>query len=217
MDVLKIKEELDALYSKLNPPYGIVPEWHAPAATDNEIMAAETRFGVTLPVELKETFKVFSGISHESPYFMGDEFSKIKGMVKKAAGDKYAAHLEDSLVVTLISPLDEWEVPDMAKFGPHQEYCNMLARVQGLGRGKCQAVFYECGQDVLHDSHFVYIGSSDWETIFIDLNPAGKHFGALYNAYPSDEQDFLLIYKIADNYLDFLERLKKSLETRLKS
>ena len=217
MDILKLKKELDALCARIDPPFGIVPIWHEPPMTDEQIAKEEARLGVTLPVEIKEAYKVFSSISIEMPYFMGDEFDNMKKAAAQIIGAENIDFLKDTLVVCGIYPLDEWEAPSDKKWSAHHNYRDMLRRAPGLGHKKCQAVYYGCDAEILHDRYFMFIGASDFESIFIDLNPASKHFGAIYNVYPSDEQEFLLVYKIADNYFQFLDRLKKSLEIQLKS
>lgn len=44
MNLNILKTRLDALYSKLNPPYGVIPAWHEPAATNEEIEETEKHF-----------------------------------------------------------------------------------------------------------------------------------------------------------------------------
>ena len=75
MDIAALKKELDALYARLAPPYGVVPVWHEPAVTENDIAKAEKKLGAALPDEIKTAYQVFSGIvDMETPYFMGEEF-----------------------------------------------------------------------------------------------------------------------------------------------
>ena len=210
MDISALKKELDALYARLAPPYGVVPVWHEPAVTENDIAKAEKKLGAALPDEIKTAYQVFSGIvDMETPYFMGEEFSTIKKVADDAFGAKAARFIADDLLITKIFPLDEWEASGASGWGAQQNYRDMLAG------GSCKAAYYGCDAGVLESKFFIHIGSSDWESIFIDLDAAGGNFGAIYNARPSDEEDFLLVYKIADSYFQFLARLKHSLQTRL--
>ena len=54
MNISEVKNELDALYSQINPPYGVVPQWHEQGVTDEKIVEIESRLGVTLPLEVRE-------------------------------------------------------------------------------------------------------------------------------------------------------------------
>ena len=210
MDIAALKKELDALYARLAPPYGVVPVWHEPAVTGNDSAKAKEKFGATLPDEVKAAYQVFSGIIDvEAPYFMGKEFGAGKKVAEDVFGTKAARFLKDDLLVTGIFPLDKWEAPGASGWGAQQNYRDMLAG------GNCKAAYHGCDASILEGKFFIHIGTSDWESIFIDLDAAGENFGAIYNARPSDEEDFLFVYKIADNYFQFLSRLKQSLETRL--
>ena len=74
-----------------------------------------------------------------------------------------------------------------------------------------------CVEGILSDELFVHIGNSESESVFIYLNASSENFGAIYNVDASRSEAFLLVYKIADNYLDFIECIKKSLEIQLQS
>lgn len=224
MNIVEIKQELDSLYSRVNPPYGVVPEWHEPAVTDEEIAAVEERLGVSLPAEVKEVCKVFSGITDYTPYFMGEQFRAFQDKAAQIIGQEEADMLEDDVEIGTIYPLTEWGVYDEDSWNPKEEsYFEIIdeyeqARAEGeAGEYDNVVAHIDCEEGIISDNLFVHIGDYNYGSVFICLNPASKNFGAIYNVFDCKSHVYLMVYKIADNYLDLIERLKKSLEIQLQS
>lgn len=223
MNIAELKKELDTLYSKINPPHGVVPEWHEPAVTDDDIAAVENRLGVSLPVEVKEVCKVFSGITHDTLYFMGEQFRAMQDKAAKIIGSENAEELEDDTEIGVIYPLTDWGVNDEDSWEPKEDYLELIEeyeadRAEGEVEEYYSVVAYvDCEEGIISDDLFVHIGDFNYGSIFICLNPDSKNFGAIYNVFDCKQNIYLLVYKIADNYLDLIERIKKSLEIQLQS
>ena len=206
MNISEVKNELDALYSQINPPYGVVPQWHEQGVTDEKIVEIESRLGVTLPLEVREVYKVFSGISHDTPYRIGGRFHDIKEKLLSSI-DLNGADFDDDLVISKIEPLEKWGESDEL-YDPKKEYKELIEYMsQPDSEGK--AVFIDCDDDILSERHFIYIGSSYSESVFTNLNSASKDFGSIYNVKPFHPD--LIVYKIANGYFDFIGHLKESL------
>lgn len=91
MNAEVLKTRLNSLFARLNPPYGVVPEWHEAAAGEAEIRDTETRLGVCLPEDVKAAFRSFSGISHETPYLMSEHFETLRRKLAAASSPPQAA------------------------------------------------------------------------------------------------------------------------------
>lgn len=103
MNFSVLKSDLDNLFKRLNEPTDIVPEWTDRGVSAEALKEAEARLGVAFPEVLKLASMQFSGIYHETPYFMGDIFEKIQNQVFKKtkwelSEDDFADELEVQLV-----------------------------------------------------------------------------------------------------------------------
>lgn len=210
MNAFELKNELDELYAQLNPPYGVTPQWHELGATEDEIKSVESRLGVALPTEVKEIYKVFSGITHETPYYMGKDFLEIKNTLLTAL-DVNEEEFGDDLVISFIEPLEKWGIVDEL-YDPKKEY-NDLIEYMNEPESEGKAIFIGCSKDILCNEQFIYIGASYAESIFINLDMNSKDFGAIYNVTPFYPD--LIVYKIANGYFDFINHLKASLKVQL--
>ncbi|MGF6148212.1 Uncharacterised protein [Kingella potus] len=207
MNAAALKSRLDSLFARLNPPYGVVPEWHEAAASEAEIRAAEMRLGVRLPEDVKTVFRSFSGISHETPYFMGGRFETLRSKIA-AAGCLAAddSGFQDDLVIVQIKRLGEWGTADEL-YNPKEEYRRLPEAMAEEGG---QAFYDGCTQETIDNPAFVYIGDSYAETLFANLIEGSEHYGAIYNLRPYYPHFFA--YKIADSYTGLLDLIVQSLE-----
>lgn len=157
MNAEVLKTRLNSLFARLNPPYGVVPEWHEAAAGEAEIRDTETRLGVCLPEDVKAAFRSFSGISHETPYLMSEHFETLRRKLA-AAGCLTAddSEFQDDLVITQIKRLSEWGVADEL-YNPKEEYRRLP---EAMAQEGGQAFYDGCTQEIIDNPAFVYIGDS---------------------------------------------------------
>ena len=207
MNAEALKTRLNNLFARLNPPYGVVSEWHEAAAGAAEIRDTEARLGVRLPEDVKAAFRSFSGISHETPYLMGERFETLRRKLT-AAGCLTAddSEFQDNLVIAQIKRWSEWGKADEL-YNPKEEYRRLP---EALAQEGGQAFYDGCTQEMIDNPAFVYIGDSYAETLFANLAEGSEHYGAIYNLRPYYPHFFA--YKIADSYTDLLERIVQSLE-----
>lgn len=83
MNIVKLEKDLDNLFKGINEPYDVVPEWADSGLSMEAFQDAEARLGVVFPEVLKDASRQFSGIYHETPYFMAESFKKIQTEVLK--------------------------------------------------------------------------------------------------------------------------------------
>lgn len=206
MKMKELKESLDQLFARLSPPYDIVPEWHGPGVTANEMKEVERRF-LALPNEVKLVCSEFSGLGHDCPLYMGEEFESLHRLVIEKNPD---FELDDDLGISKIVDLRFWGTdPEMSEIKEMDISC--LLETQERNRIACDFDLKK-----LEDDNFVMIGATSYsDCIYIDLtDPESPDFGKIYNtiasAYP-----YFMMFKMADSYLDLMKKLKKSLEIKL--
>lgn len=208
MNLNILKTRLDALYSKLNTPYGVIPAWHEPAATNEEIEETENRLNVILPSELKSIFKLFSGITHDTPYFMCEHFLNLKKkLLELRCIEKDDMDFKDDLIIAQIKSLRNWGMKDDL-YDPKSEYANIIDEMG-------EAFFSDCTKELIFHDKFILIGESYSESVFINLVEGDENYGAIYNLRPYYPNFFA--YKIANGYLDFLCQIERSLESQISS
>ena len=206
MEIKELKKSLDQLFSRLNPPYGVVPEWHGSGVTADEIKEVEGRF-LALPNEVKLVCSEFSGLGHDCPLYMGEEFGALHSFVAEKIPD---FELNDDLEISTIVDLRSWGTdPEMSEM-KEMDVSSLLST-----RERNRAAYNHFDLKKLEDDNFLMIGTSYGDSVYIDLtDPASPDFGKIYNtiaaAFP-----YFVIFKIADNYLDLMKRLRKSLEIKL--
>ena len=226
MDVVALKNELDNLNAAFVKKYNWSKdflEWHSPGVSDEDIAAAEKRLGVALPQEVKQVCKVFSGVYFDMPYHAPEKFSEVREKMAIIVSAEDAAELDDEQMTSDLSikilPVDKWGVVDPL-WNPKEEYCKVLAGPGDDDEDEYdpgQGVYCGCEEGIVQDEFFIHIGYASNGDIFMDLNAGSSNYGALYHISPANDYSYLLVYKIADNYLDFLERYKTSLEIELQS
>lgn len=208
MDYAALKVELDSLYAQLNEPHGVVPEWAERGLTSAELLEVENRVGIKLPPAMKQALMVFSGISHETPYYLGSRFAAIqKEVIKRSKRELTEDDFSDDLEIAMTFPPQDWDGDEL----------NELRAIQAEGLQDVetkQLIAVDCDTAWLKNEKFLMIGTTYSESLFINLiDEKDAHYGALYNAaflYP-----FFVIYKVADSYEDFLVNLQGSLKKRI--
>lgn len=206
MNTAQLKAQLDAHFAQLHEPPGVVPQWHSPAASADDIAAARARLGA-LPDEVAQLFAAFGGLEHnDTPYQLGERFAALAQAVQAQAtepcDDVQEAGLADDLMLNDIYPLSQWgEDPDGLR-DIHREQLDALA---DGGKAICIGGL---SAKQLDDERLVLIGSSSSGALFIDLDPSRPSYGAIFNTrdfYPD-----LVVHRIADNYLHLWQTLLQS-------
>lgn len=216
MDVVAFKKEMDSICAECAQkggfPYGdnVQQQWCGSGATDEDIAAAEKRIGAPLPQEVKDACKVFSSVYLTVLYPAGKELDDVQNKAAAIFDEETARNanegvFEDGLEISHIFPVSEWGVTDQ-QWNPKKEYCEALDEEDDLRE---TIVCCGCEESIVRDRFFIHIGHSNYGEVFMDLNPESSNYGALYH---TSLNQWLEIFKIADGYLDFLGRLKKSLE-----
>lgn len=216
MDILALKEEIDRLCAecaqKGGYPYGdsAQQQWCGQGATDEDIAAAEKRIGAALPQEVKDACKVFSSVYLTVLYPAREALEAVHKKAAEIFDEETASNANegvfaDGLDISHTFPVAEWGVAD-PQWNPKKEYCDALDDDDDLLE---TIVCFGCEEGIVRDRFFTHIGGSNYGEVFMDLNPESSNYGALYH---TSLNQWLEIFKIADSYLDFLGRLKKSLE-----
>lgn len=133
-----------------------------------------------------------------------EQSRRNKKTIAKSSSD---LDFEDNLEITYISDMREWEKEEMSSMKKiNIEQLNEID----------DSLIITCEIDIetIKKEKFFMIGTSYSDSIYIDLtNPKSKSHGAIYNsAFP---YPYFLIYKIADNYHEFLTNIEKSLITKV--
>lgn len=208
MNFSVLKSDLDNLFKRLNEPTDIVPEWTDRGVSAEALKEAEARLGVAFPEVLKLASMQFSGIYHETPYFMGDIFEKIQNQVfKKTKWELSEDDFADELEVQLVYAPPDWGNEELQSLKAlNIEYLSDI--------GKSKHIGIDCELAWVRDEKFIMIGTTYSESLYMDLRePASNpNYGSLYNLISLDP--FCIMYKVADDYGQFLLNIKHSLEKK---
>ena len=169
----------------------------------------EASLGVALPEVLKLASIQFSGIYHEAPYFMGDACKAIQSQIIKSSKHELTEYdfSDDLEIQTVYSPA-EWESEDLVKMKAlNVEYLRDVGKNKHIG--------VDCNLGWLVSPKFMMIGTTYSESLYIDLRelPNNAGYGAIYNFVSLDP--FGIMYKLADDYGQFLLNIKHSLEKKI--
>lgn len=77
MNPVTLKKSLDNLFSKINPPYDVTPEWCNNGLSTREMEEIQKILG-PLPEDIQKIHQIFSGLHHECPYFLWNKAEEIK-------------------------------------------------------------------------------------------------------------------------------------------
>lgn len=209
MNFSALKSDLDNLFKRLNEPTDIVPEWTDPGVSTEVLKEVEASLGVALPEVLKLASIQFSGIYHEAPYFIGDAFKAIQSQVIKSSKHELTEDdfRDDLEIQTVYSPA-EWESEDLVKMKElNVEYLRDVGKNKHIG--------VDCNLGWLVSPKFIMIGSTYSESLYIDLRelPNNTGYGAVYNFVSLNPLG--IMYKVADDYGQFLLNIKHSLEKKI--
>lgn len=169
MNFIELEEDLDNLFKRLNEPYDVVPEWADPGVSMDALKDAETRLGVVFPEVLKDASRQFSGIYHETPYFMGDSFKKIQNEVlKRSKREVSEEYFIDDLEISIVYAPTEWDSEDAHGLKAlNVEYMSEIDTKQYIG--------VDCDLTWLYESSFLLIGATYSESLYMDLrDPASN-------------------------------------------
>ena len=209
MNFAALKSDLDNLFKGLNEPSDIVPEWTDPGVSAEALKEVEVSLGVALPEVLKLASIQFSGIYHEAPYFMGDACKAIQSQIIKSSKHELTEYdfSDDLEIQTVYSPA-EWESEDLVKMKAlNVEYLRDVGKNKHIG--------VDCNLGWLVSPKFIMIGTTYSESLCIDLRelPNNAGYGAIYNFMSLNP--FGIMYKVADDYGQFLLNIKHSLEKKI--
>ena len=209
MNFSVLKSDLDNLFKRLNEPTDIVPEWTDPGVSAEALKEVEVSLGVVLPEVLKLASIQFSGIYHEAPYIIGDAFKAIQSQIFKSSKYELTEYdfSDDLEIQTVYSPA-EWESEDLVKMKAlNVEYLRDVGKYKHIG--------VDCNLQWLVSPKFMMIGTTYSESLYIDLRelPNNAGYGAIYNFVSLDP--FGIMYKLADDYGQFLLNIKHSLEKKI--
>ena len=209
MNFAALKSDLDNLFKGLNEPSDIVPEWTDPGVSAEALKEVEASLGVALPEVLKLASIQFSGIYHEAPYFMGDACKAIQSQIIKSSKHELTEYdfSDDLEIQTVYSPA-EWESEDLVKMKAlNVEYLRDV--------GKNKHIRVDCNLGWLVSPKFMMIGTTYSESLYIDLRelPNNAGYGAIYNFMSLNP--FGIMYKVADDYGQFVLNIKHSLEKKI--
>ena len=209
MNFAALKSDLDNLFKGLNEPSDIVPEWTDPGVSAEALKEVEASLGVALPEVLKLASIQFSGIYHEAPYFMGDACKAIQGQIIKSSKHELTEYdfSDDLEIQTVYSPA-EWESEDLVKMKAlNVEYLRDVGKNKHIG--------VDCNLGWLVSPKFMMIGTTYSESLYIDLRelPNNAGYGAIYNFMSLNP--FGIMYKVADDYGQFVLNIKHSLEKKI--
>ena len=219
MDVVALKNELDRLCAecekKGEPVYGDEQRWHSSGVSDEDIAAAEQRLGVALPQEVKDVSKVFSGVYIDGPeYPLQQELQELRKKAVEVLGEEdaeYVAEFEDGIHIGAIYSVTEWGVAGTVwDWEAKKSYCEALDDDNPSAPVCCG-----CADDIVRDRFFTHIGCSNYGEVFMDLNPESSNYGALYHT--SAMPACVLVFKIAESYIDFIGRQKQALQTLMQA
>lgn len=209
MNFAALKSDLDNLFKGLNEPSDIVPEWTDPGVSAEALKEVEARLGVAFPEALKLASMQFSGLYHEAPYFMGDAFEKIQSQVLKKSNKELSEDdFADELEVQMVYAPTDWDNEELQSLKTlNIEYLSDI--------GKSKHIGIDCELAWVRDEKFMMIGTTYSESLYMDLRePASNpNYGALYNLMSLDP--FCVMYKVADDYGQFLLHIKHSLEKKI--
>lgn len=209
MNFAALKSDLDNLFKGLNEPSDIVPEWTDPGVSAEALKEVEASLGVALPEVLKLASIQFSGIYHEAPYFMGDACKAIQSQIIKSSKHELTEYdfSDDLEIQTVYSPA-EWESEDLVKMKAlNVEYLRDVGKNKHIG--------VDCNLGWLVSPKFIMIGTTYSESLYIDLRelPNNAGYGAIYNFMSLNP--FGIMYKVADDYGQFVLNIKHSLEKKI--
>ena len=209
MNFAALKSDLDNLFKGLNEPSDIVPEWTDPGVSAEALKEVEVSLGVALPEVLKLASIQFSGIYHEAPYFMGDACKAIQSQIIKSSKHELTEYdfSDDLEIQTVYSPA-EWESEDLVKMKAlNVEYLRDVGKNKHIG--------VDCNLGWLVSPKFMMIGTTYSESLYIDLRelPNNAGYGAIYNFMSLNP--FGIMYKVADDYGQFVLNIKHSLEKKI--
>ena len=209
MNFAALKSDLDNLFKGLNEPSDIVPEWTDPGVSAEALKEVEASLGVALPEVLKLASIQFSGIYHEAPYFMGDACKAIQSQIIKSSKHELTEYdfSDDLEIQTVYSPA-EWESEDLVKMKAlNVEYLRDVGKNKHIG--------VDCNLGWLVSPKFMMIGTTYSESLYIDLRelPNNAGYGAIYNFMSLNP--FGIMYKVADDYGQFVLNIKHSLEKKI--
>ena len=199
-------DDLNNLYSKLNEPHGIIPNWTNTNLSANDIQSIENILDIKIPPEMRAASLVFSGVFHETPYFLENFQSLSNEIFKKSKNEITTEDFKNDLIISNVFSIDEWNSDELNELrAVHQE--GML----DIESNK----IIPLGLDLktIKNEKFLLIGTSYSESIFINLVDEHDEFGSLYNGinlYP-----FYIVYKIANNYRNFLDIIEKSISMQI--
>lgn len=209
INFVALKYEFDNLFKGLNAPYDVVPEWTGAGVSLEVLQEAEARMDVAFPEVLKDVSGQFSAIYHETPYFLGNAFKKIQSeVIKRSRREISEDCFKDDLEISIVYAPAEWDGEDAQGLKAlNVEYMSEMDAKQYIG--------VDCDLMWLHDRSFLLIGATYSESLYMDLRePASNpHYGALYNF--NSLEDFCILYKVADDYGQFLLNIKHSLEKKI--
>ena len=210
MDYTALKVRLDDLYAQMNEPQGVVPEWAEPAMSGAEIKEQEARLGCQLPEEMSLALAAFSGISHDTPLYLGAAFKDLQKQVILQSGRELGKEdFQDDLEITVLYSPQEWRGEELQEL--------RAIDAEGLGEVEShQQIAVEADMAWLNDERFILIGTTYSQSLYLNLMDVNSpHYGAVYNLvfpYP-----FAVLYKVADGYQDLFEKIEASLQRKLKS
>ena len=209
MNFAALKSDLDNLFKGLNEPSDIVPGWTDPGVSAEALKEVEASLGVALPEVLKLASIQFSGIYHEAPYFMGDACKAIQSQIIKSSKHELTEYdfSDDLEIQTVYSPA-EWESEDLVKMKAlNVEYLRDVGKNKHIG--------VDCNLGWLVSPKFMMIGTTYSESLYIDLRelPNNAGYGAIYNFMSLNL--FGIMYKVADDYGQFVLNIKHSLEKKI--
>jgi hypothetical protein len=205
MDFLGLKKELDGLYAVLNEPHSVVPEWTDPGISERDLVVVENRLGVRLPECIRCSSREFSGIYHETPYFLGGHFEKIKEEVfLKSGGELNDNDFRDNLILHEVEALMKWGQEDLKALRDIED--EVISETDSVN-----LISVECDPAWLKNERFMLIGTTYAASLFINLiDEDDVNYGSLYNSISL--HPFYVVYKVANDYGCFLENIRRSLK-----
>ena len=210
MDYVRLKNDLDRLYSELNEPSDVAPQWAEPGLTETEIQDQEVRLGIRLPENMRQALSVFSGISHETPLYQGVHFPALqKAVLLKSGRELTSDDFQDDLEICYLAPPQEWLNEELQALREVDDEALSMTDAD-------EQIAVNADIAWLKHKRFFLVGATYSQSLYLNLIDEGHFdYGAFYNLQVLDP--FVLLYKVAPNYQDFLQKIVDSLQRKINS
>ena len=209
MDYQTLKNELDGLYAQLNEPRGIVPQWAETGLTSEGISDLEKGLGVKIPASMQRALAVVSGVSHESPLYLGSLFSSLqKQVLRQAKGDLTRDDFLDDLEICYVASPSEWQKEELQALRAVDDEELQMTEPH-------ERIAIDADMEWLSDQRFVLVGTTYSQSLYLNLiDEVQSSYGAFYNL--KILTPFAVLYKVAESYDDLLKKIHVSLQHKLK-